>query len=226
MASEINICNLSLAHLGDSATVASINPPEGSAQAEHCQKFYPIARDTLLEMHAWSFSARRGTPAQLANTWPMWKYSYAYPSNAIEILSVLPPDAENDYSTTYRPSDATSGFAYFSPLVAAGMYMPQQFSIESNESGERVIYTNQENAVLRYRAYVTDTSKFSSLFVLTLSWHLSSMLAGPVLKGDAGSAESKRCASMMSAFLARAVSTDSAARNIKPEQIVPWVSGR
>ena len=36
MASDVQICNIALAHLGDTATVASINPPEGSAQAEHC----------------------------------------------------------------------------------------------------------------------------------------------------------------------------------------------
>ncbi|NBQ76422.1 MAG: hypothetical protein EBU14_13895, partial [Acetobacteraceae bacterium] len=59
MASEVDICNLALANLGDTATVASINPPEGSAQSEHCSRFYPIARDTLLEMHNWNFSTRR-----------------------------------------------------------------------------------------------------------------------------------------------------------------------
>ena len=37
-----------LGHIGDAATVSSINPPEGSAQAEHCARFYPIARDALL----------------------------------------------------------------------------------------------------------------------------------------------------------------------------------
>ena len=68
MASEVDICNLALAHLGDSATVASINPPEGSAQAEMCQRFYPIARDSLLEMHNWGFATRRKALAQLNNT--------------------------------------------------------------------------------------------------------------------------------------------------------------
>ena len=53
MASEIAICNLALSHLGDAANIASIDPPEGSAQAEHCATFYPIARDSLLEMHDW-----------------------------------------------------------------------------------------------------------------------------------------------------------------------------
>ena len=46
MATEVDICNLALAHLGDDATIASIKPPEGSAQAEKSARFYPIARDT------------------------------------------------------------------------------------------------------------------------------------------------------------------------------------
>ena len=59
MASEVDICNLALSHLGDTATIASLDPPEGSAQAEHCARFYPIARDSLLEMHAWGFATSR-----------------------------------------------------------------------------------------------------------------------------------------------------------------------
>ena len=57
MATEVDICNLALAHLGDDATIASINPPEGSAQAEKAARFYPIARNTLLELHSWNFAS-------------------------------------------------------------------------------------------------------------------------------------------------------------------------
>ena len=42
MASEIDIVNLALSRLGDDATVASLYPPEGSAQAEHGARFYPV----------------------------------------------------------------------------------------------------------------------------------------------------------------------------------------
>jgi hypothetical protein len=100
MASVVDICNLALAHLGDNATIASIDPPEGSAQAEHCQRFYPIARDTLLEMHSWSFSTKRAYGAEVENTWSMWEYAYAMPNDASDIIAVIPPEARDDYSTT------------------------------------------------------------------------------------------------------------------------------
>ena len=226
MASEVDICNLALANLGDAATVISIYPPEGSAQAQHCARFYPIARDTLLEMHNWNFSTKRAVLEEIDNSWTMWKYAYALPNNCINPISVMSNEAYDDYATRFVPTD-TPQFAHnYSPVIAAGRYVPQTYTIETLPSGLHVLYTNQENAVLRYQASVTDTAEFSSLFVATLSWHLAAMLAGPVIKGDAGAAEAKRCAQMMAGFLAEAKRSDGNQRNIKVEHIVPWTSGR
>ena len=89
MASEVDICNLALARLGDNATVASIDPPEGSAQAEHCARFYAVARDSLLEMHAWKFATRRVQLAKLTvESWD-WSFAYAEPTGALKLLGVL-----------------------------------------------------------------------------------------------------------------------------------------
>jgi hypothetical protein len=80
--------------------------------------------------------------------------------------------------------------------------------------------------MLRYQAFVADSTKFSPLFVQCLSWHLASMLAGPVIKGDQGAAEAKRCIQMMTQYLAETKRTDASQRNIKVEHIVPWSAGR
>jgi hypothetical protein len=216
MASEVDICNLALAHLGDSATVASLNPPEGSAQAEHCARFYPIARDSLLEMHTWGFATRRVSLALLGSGWPEWNYSYAQPSDAINIIAVLPPDASDDYSI---------GAANV-PAAAGGSYVPQAFSCEVDGDGNAVILTDQADAVLRYTSVVTDTTKFSPLFTVALSWHLASMLAGPLIKGDAGAAEAKRCAAMMQSYLLKAKESDASQRRISPQHSVAWINGR
>jgi len=226
MASEVDICNLALGHLGDNATVSSISPPEGSAQAEHCSRFYPIARDALLEMHYWNFTMRRVNLAEVTNSWPEWKHAYALPADSINIIAVMPPDAYNDYSTKFVPTD-TPGFAHnYSPMIAAGRYVPQPFSVETMADGSGVIYTDQEKAMLRYAAYVTDTTLFSPLFVMTLSWQLASMLAGPIIKGDAGSAEAKRCTQMAMGYLSQAEVSDANQRRNTIEHIVPWTSGR
>jgi hypothetical protein len=52
MSSVIDICNLALSHIGQAADVSSIDPPENSIEAEYCARFYPMARDTLLEAYA------------------------------------------------------------------------------------------------------------------------------------------------------------------------------
>lgn len=216
MTSEVSICNLALAYLGDSATVSSINPPEGSAQADHCARFYPIARNSLLEMHAWGFSTKRITLALLGSGAPAWEYSYMQPSDALNIIAVLPPDAIDDYSQV-APNNNTSDMS---------AYSPQAFSCEIDGSGNAVILTDQEDAVLRYTSVVDDPTKFSPLFVLALSWHLAAMLAGPLIKGSEGAAEAKRCMSMMQLYLSRATQSDASQRQITPTHTVNWLAAR
>lgn len=221
MASEVDICNLALAHLGDTATVSSIDPPEGSPQAEHCARFYPLARDALLEMHSWNFSTRRVALAKLTNSWSQWDYCYALPNDLVAAISVLPPDGNDDYSSG---SSIYSGS--MNPMVVGGVYQPQAYTIEILPNGTRVLYTDQADAVLRYTAYVRDTSQFSPTFLVALSWLLASYMAGPVIKGDAGSAEAKRCLQMFGSVYARATMTDSNQHKHKVAHNVPWIGAR
>ena len=222
MASEVDICNLALAHLGDEATVASLSPPEGSAQAEHAARFYPIARDGLLEMHAWSFASKRSNLALLTSSIAQWQYAYAAPADMMSAISILDPNSQTDYTTPFFDSNNP----FTNGIINAGMYAPRPYAIETLASGDLAILTDQEDALLRYQARITDTTKYSPLFITALSWHLASYLAGPVIKGDAGQAEAKRCSQMMAAFLLQATASDSKQREIKVEHIVPWTSGR
>jgi hypothetical protein len=177
MASEVTICNLALGHIGDSATVSSLNPPEGSAQAEHCARYYPEARNALLEMHAWNFATRRASLAQVSNPSSTWLYAYAMPSGCLKVLAVIPAGATDDYVFSVHDEDTGA-------LVAGGGYTPQPYTVETDENGNRIILTNCANAVLRFTALVTDTTRFSPLFTQALTWLLASMLAGPIIKGD------------------------------------------
>lgn len=201
MASDVDICNLALARLGDSATVASIDPPEGSAQAEHCARFYPIARDTLLEAHPWRFATRRAQLAQLdAPTWT-WDYAYAEPADALKLLSVLPASAANDTDT-------------------------EEFESETTADGTPIILTNLEDASLRYVARVTDTTVFSPMFIDTLGWMLASYLAGPLIKGDTGAAAGKSCLQNAFVALRQAQVSDANQRKVRPEKTPSWIAGR
>lgn len=215
MSSVVDICNIALAHLGDEASVASIDPPEGSAQAEHCARFYPVARDSLLEMHPWSFATRRIALTLLSATVDQWLYVYSRPNLMLRALAVIPPEADNDYVT---PASEDDGYLVIS--------VPQPYSIETLSTGDVVICTDQEDAVLRYIASITDPTKFSPLFTACLAWLLASMLAGPVIKGDAGMAEGKRCYQMFQAHLSQAQLSDTNQRRIQPAHSVTWLAGR
>jgi hypothetical protein len=210
MSSVVDICNLALSHLGDTASVTSIDPPEGSAQAEHCARFYPIARDSLLEMHDWKFASKRALLAELTSETDAWDYAYAMPSDALRIISVTASDADDDNAS--------------SNLI--GTYSAQPYAIEVISTGAMVIYTDQEDAAVRYTAYVTDSGKFSPLFTMTLSAILASLLAGPIIKGDSGAAEAKRCAALAQAYLAKAAASDAQQRGPRAKHSVSWIANR
>jgi hypothetical protein len=213
-----------LSHLGDGATVSSIDPPEGSAQAEHCSRFYPIALAALLEMHPWGFATRRGTLAQVANPSSTWQYAYAVPSGSINLISVLDPAAQDDYSAS-APSDPTT-YGNANRNNIGGAYTPQNFSCETASDGSEIILTNQAGAVLRYTVYVNDTSKFSPLFVESLSWLLASKLAGPVLKGSDGMKAAQACTQTFNYWFGKATDSDASQRRNIIQQQPGWMGGR
>lgn len=159
MASEIDICNLALTHLGHTKTISAIVPPDGSREAAYCARFYPIARDATLEMREWGFATKRRTLGSLGTPPVEWDYRYAMPSGLIRPLRIFVDGAD----------------------------VPEEFVVESDDSGT-VIYTNAENAVLHYTARIEDTTKFSPAFVVSLSWELAAELAG-ALTGDLKLAE-------------------------------------
>lgn len=201
MASVVDICNLALARLGDDATVASVEPPEGSAQAEHCARFYPIARDSLLEMHDWKFATRRVPLALLVETSSPWAYAYVQPANTIRIVSVLPPTAGSDVET-------------------------EPYEMETVADGTVVVLTNVPNAVARYTVRVTDPTRFSPLFTDALATLLASYLAGPVLKGDAGKAEARAQLQHFQLQLGAAKVSDANQRRVELDHTPGWIAGR
>lgn len=219
MASEVEICNVALAHLGDTATVASLDPPEGSAQAEHCARFYPIARDSLLEMHAWNFATARVRLAEIVSEWPQWRYAYAVPADFMRALAVLPADSIDDLN---MPAIVTPALT---TLPSAGR-VPRPYVIETDSTSNLVILTNEPDALLRYVREVSDTTRFSPLFTMTLTHLLASMLAGPIIKGAEGNAESKRQLQLMNAYLTQAKGSDAQQRDATPTHHVGWMTGR
>lgn len=162
--SAVDICNLALSYLGDEAEVIDIDPPDGTIQAAQCGRFYPIARDKLLEMHPWTFATVRVNLALVADPVPNpseWAFAYSMPAEVLKPRAIYMPDGKQDD----RGED---------------------YIVESDADGNGVIRTNVENAILRYTRLVEDPTKFTPGFTLALARLLASMLAGPIIKGTTG----------------------------------------
>lgn len=202
MANAVDICNLALALLGDEATLSSIDPPEGSAQADHCARFYPMALDAMLDSHYWSFCTSRASLNLLTATPAFgWTYAYAEPTNAINIISLFMAGSLDDQN-------------------------PQQFEIESLADGTTVIYANIQNPIARYTLRVVDPAKFQPLFVDALVDKLASLLAGPVLKGDTGSKMALTYRNLFRDSLAQARASDAAQRRVNIRHNPDFLSAR
>lgn len=233
MSSDVDICNLALARLGDDATVSSLTPPEGSIQAERCSRFYPIARNSVLEMNSWAFATRRGQLAQLTQSSNQWLYTYAIPSQCLNVLAVIDPNANDDNSSALYgdPSALYSVYPTYYPSQSdltqtAQSYVPQPFTTETIDDGTQVILTNQPNALCRYTTQDVDTAKFSPLFIDCLAWYLASMLAGPIYKGETGFQMAQSCLKNFTQLNGKAAASDANNRHIVLQQSASNIAAR
>lgn len=155
MASAVDIANTALSHLGADAVVVQLSPPDGSVEAGHCARFLPIARQTALSSHSWSFARKRAALALLTNDSPQWAYKYQLPSDCLRPRKILAVDE---------------------------LDAPERNGAPFEREGDAV-YTDRADAVLIYTRDVTDTTKYTPDFVTGLGMLLAGYLAGPIIKG-------------------------------------------
>lgn len=175
MASVPDICNVALSLVGADAVVTSISPPDGSVEAGHCARFYPLARRMMIEMGPCLFALKRAELAEVDNASTVWGYAYALPADCIKPLRVL------------RAVDFpyTNASIYEIDKVLTSFEPNEQGGAEYQVEGQ-VLFCHEPEAVLIYRRDVTDTTKFTPTTVLGLGTLLGSFLAGPIVKGMDG----------------------------------------
>jgi hypothetical protein len=223
---SVDVCNLALSHIGNSANVQAIVPPDGSVESKHCARFYPIALKMILEKGCWGFNTRRASLAEVDNPSTTWLHAYAVPDKMVNALSVLPEKAVDDYSVGFPVRDGTIWPQGYVPIEAVSQYEPQPYQIETNADGASIILTNVEAPVLRYTVLVDDANQFTPMFVVALSHLLASFLAGPIIKGDTGSTRARSEMALFAAIEGDAEASDANQRRIRPGHVVPWIAGR
>lgn len=160
MASEIDIYNMALSHIGSTVTVA--DKLERSPERIACSRFYDTCRDALLSYKAcdWRFAETSALLADLGTPPTNWLYRYAMPNDCIRAMF----------------------------LVAEGLLNPRSgqmivYQVASSDSG-RVILTNQPNAELRYIKRIDQAELFPSSFVEAMALRLASLIAMPIAKSN------------------------------------------
>lgn len=154
MASEVEICNLALIHIG-TARISSFD--DRSEPARVCKLLYALARDDLLRGHSWGFTKRYEALAELS-TVTTYRYDYAY---------------------TY-PADCLLARGIYRAVPTAD---PIPFQIVSKAEGNgKEIWTNEVDAVLEYTKRITDTNVFDIQFTIALGHYLATLLAPTLVK--------------------------------------------
>lgn len=204
MASVVTLCNLALSHLGDRANLTSIDPPEGSAQADHCANFWPIARDTALSARDWRFASIVVSPARYEDTVPgdpRWQYAYAPPADMLVAREFIFDDGSSVWL-----EDTSFG----APQYELGL-LPDT---------RKALFANYADLSLRYTRKVTDPTQYPIAFATALTYLLASYLAGPVIKGRAGVGTAEAMWKRWEIELGKATVTD-ANQNYQPNVFTP-----
>lgn len=158
-ASEAGICNMALAHLGQSASITSLDDATPDAQA--CARFYALCRDAVLRDFPWPFATTTALLGLVAvQPSPVWLYSYRYPADCLRALQI-----PNGISRVLTP---TTQVPWKEGIDATG----------------KLLYTDQPNALLEYVVRVADPTLFPPDFVEALSYRLAAAIAPQVTGGD------------------------------------------
>jgi hypothetical protein len=212
MTAEVDIANRALSAIGTRSQITDFT--EDSNEAREVKLHFDSLRDQLLRMAPWNFAfnfanlalicAAPGTPENPGPglpTWnkgippPPWSYEYAYPSDCLRAVYVV-PQFTTGFTSGVPITTAVTGGA---PAFWSGP--PVRFKIGVDQIGTdgkpsttgvdtTVILTNQEQAILAYIKRVTSPDVWDDLFHNAMSSALASRLA-IALTGDKGLAQLK-----------------------------------
>lgn len=160
--SDVQICNMALADIGSSRTIANLET-EKTQEANVCNLFFEPMRDAVLRDFPWPFAQRYIELAEV-ETDPNtdWGFSYRYPSDAIRIIRIVLESGryERDRADFEVANDVTE------------------------TSGGKIIFTDIENAVVQYTLKFTNPALFDPDFGSALSLRLASRIAKPLGRKD------------------------------------------
>ncbi len=163
MSDQVEIMNLALGHVG-AKTITDTYPGDGSKEAQHCTRFWDVARKQLLRAYPWGFALRTVALGAITPVTLGWDYRYAYPSDCLNLLAL-----RVDASVT----------------AAVGDSIPFEISARvdiSNNIIGKAIDTNQDDAYGFYTADAQLPGVYDESFAEALALLLATKVAFPITK--------------------------------------------
>jgi hypothetical protein len=159
MASDTEICNLALTHIGVGAEIANLATDKGQ-EAQACRRVYDTCLKKALRDFEWPFASKVLALALVtADPTSEWSFSYQYPTDCLHFRKIL--SGKRNDSRQSR--------------------IPYKFSY--GDSGQ-VIFTDKSNAEGEYTVYVSDPARFPPDFQMALSLLIGAYISPRLTKGD------------------------------------------
>jgi hypothetical protein len=144
MTSSADLCNAALALIGHKPTILSVEPSDGSPEADACARFFGLQLRSALAKHSWAFATKRATLTALTFSdpptsgdllikHPTWAYAYPLPADMLSLQMVLPPGVVDE---KYAYDQST--YAVERPPVSSAAYSQYLYS---RNPCETIVYT-------------------------------------------------------------------------------------
>lgn len=169
---DVDICNLALGRVGVDKTILAFT--EQSKEARNCRRFYPLARDEVLEKVVWPFTVRIQAlaPLPVGTILPGWGFQFQAPADMLTALEVS------------HSAEVSSLAGYYADCC--GPWMPARAAryafrkAQSADGTATAILCNMDAPYLVYSARIEDTAQYSALCVSAIADRLAMELAMPM----------------------------------------------
>ena len=197
----IRVCNMALNRIGVAQKIVDLNDVTDHL-AVTCKDWYDICRDRVLSSFGWPFAMIR-EPLGLVEKFTLatdpdkeWGFSYRYPVTCLVARRIVNGTRPDNEATPFELGQDATG---------------------------RLIFTDQENAVLEMTATYGDPGEWPDALADAVSALLASELAGPL---RAGMDKKTAAQGQYMQALVRAQGIANTERRVGPQVVSRYVSAR
>lgn len=178
MATQTEICNLSLSHLGSGKEISNLDT-DSSEEGSVCRRFFETAKDKVLSDFNWSFATKfRAIALVEEDPTDEWDFSYRVPTDCLKVRRIL---------SGQRTDTRDSRIPY---------------KIGRDDTG-LLLFTDFEDAEIEFTMRQDDPAFYPANFTMALSYYLAFLIAPRITAGDPYNLQ-QRCMQLYSMEIDRA----------------------